>query len=55
MAWDILDIVTRHALGEEAVDALCVLIPTCDKGKWKRNNEADEGSSDHPKRKKNKF
>lgn len=42
-------------MGEEVVDALCIRIPAFNKGKWKRSDNAGEGSSDPPRKKNNKF
>ena len=47
---ELLDIATSHALGEEAVGAV---FDHTD-GKARRNEDADEGSSDHPAKRKNK-
>ena len=46
----LLDIATSHALGEEVVGAIF----DCLKGKAKRDEDAGEGASNHPNKKKNK-
>ena len=45
-----LDITTSHASSEEAVEAIFDRL----KGKAKRDEDADEGASNHPNQKKNK-
>ena len=45
---ELLDIATSHALGEEAVGAIFDRL----KGKAKRDEDAGEGASNHPSKKK---
>ena len=47
---ELLDIATRHASGEEAVGAIFDRL----KGKAKRDEDAGEGASNRPSKKKNK-
>ena len=47
---ELLDITTNHASGEEAVRAIFDHL----KGKEKRDEDAGEGASNHPNKKKNK-
>ena len=47
---ELLDIATSHALGEETVEAIF----DCLKGKARRDEDADEGASNRPAKKKNK-
>ena len=47
---ELLDIATSHASDEEAVR----VIFDRPKGKAKRDEDADEGTSNHPNKKKNK-
>jgi hypothetical protein len=49
-AKELLDIATSHALGEEAVGAIF----DRPKGKAKQDEDADEGTSNRPNKKKNK-
>ena len=50
MVKELLDIVTSHALGEEAVGAIFYR----PKGKAKWDEDAGKGASNHPNKKKNK-
>ena len=47
---ELLDIATSHALGEEAVEAIF----DCPDGKVRQDEDANEGASNRPTKRKNK-